>query len=144
MLKILVFIFALFQSIINELLKHKCEYMNNKQNNKNKILDDVISEMRDKSMLKIAGRTSIERNYVSQEQVDDWVDHIESNYKNFEEIIKKIGFHVKDMRAKLYGIAEGIRVIVARHDANERGVSCSVLRDIAEQLESIANDEMEL
>lgn len=49
-------------------------------------------------------------------------------------------FAISVIRAKLYGIAAGLRALAARSDARQRGISYAVVQEVANQIENIADE----
>ena len=61
-------------------------------------------------------------------------DRIEAAYK------RERGFEISVIRAKLYGFAAGLHALAARSDARQRGISYTVVQEIAKQIENIADE----
>lgn len=68
------------------------------------------------------------------EEKRKFADRIEAAHK------RERGFEISVIRAKLYGVAAGLHALAARSDARQRGISYTVVQEIAKQIENIADE----
>lgn len=120
----------------------------------NETITDIIAEMRDE-----AAKADMEQDYSvddAAEMMREFAWRIESAHKRERAKIEadalEVGgmveaerkrervLAVSIMRAKLYGIAGGLRAITARSDARQRGIHYTEVQNIAAQIENIADN----
>ena len=84
----------------------------------NETITDIIAEMRG----------------IRVREFQDYADRLEAAHRR-ERVLA-----VSIMRAKLYGIAGGLRAITARSDARQRGIHYTEVQNTAAQIENIADN----
>lgn len=103
--------------------------MNKIQMNKmNESIEDILRDMR---------YGSIPKHRTDNELLCLYADRIETAHER--EVVKLV-VEISSMRSKLYGLAASIYSLTGRSDARVRGVLCGEVRNIAAQIENIADN----